>query len=651
MADNEIIITIRGVDQVTPAANSAIKAHESISASAIAMGAALGAVYEQIGAKALEATKSLVMGFADAGAQIDILHQRTGMSTEAISALTEAAKLTGASIEGLDVGIKKMNATVFAAAEGNAKATTTFTELGLKVNDLKGLQPDAMFVTVADALAKVDSAGARSALSVAVFGKAGQQLLPMLASGKLDLAAWEDLTKKLGLSFDKDAAEGARKFHDQTILLSGQIDGLKYKIGEALMPAVSDLVTEFQRFIDQNGAKVAADIATAAGNAANAVHSMATAWADAGNILQKLNGMGISNNTLLWGALGGKLAGAPGAIAGAAGASLVDDNTPGLKGALQRIAKGTGFGAGIGAIGGAPFAGIGAGPGALVGGGVGLTVTVGEELMNMMNGQGVFGGTVHSPGAIDPKTGAPYGAGTFGPNAPAKPFFDLSSLLGDKTTDDGGFNAPPGGGSAKKSPLQTAWDKVNDDLWKKAIEAWQTGGDGALSIQLKQNEQMKAQTQDLADRMVQALGIDMPHAVEYGFTSVTDAAKATADQLVKASVAQQKFNDDVGAMVKTMDDAVRRGTATLFGQLTANQGQAVGAAARAQQQAGNLALLGIAQQASLNDAVNNAGLKSDGSNAAEVLAAIGKVTASQSVASTVTVHVTTSPDLHVEGQQ
>ena len=85
------------------------------------------------GIAAIAATKSFA-NYADAIAKTS---QRTGLSTEAISELGYAAKLSGSGIEDLERGFR-----TFQKGLATGSATKALTQLGLSANRLMALSPD-----------------------------------------------------------------------------------------------------------------------------------------------------------------------------------------------------------------------------------------------------------------------------------------------------------------------------------------------------------------------------------------------------------------------------------------------------------------------------------------------------------------------------
>lgn len=76
--------------------------------------------------------------FADMGSDLADMSQRAGVSVEALSELGFAAEQSGADIETLEGGLRKMQKQVVEAASGSESAREALGKLGLTVDDKIG---------------------------------------------------------------------------------------------------------------------------------------------------------------------------------------------------------------------------------------------------------------------------------------------------------------------------------------------------------------------------------------------------------------------------------------------------------------------------------------------------------------------------------
>ncbi len=197
--------------------------------------------------------------FASGSKELQTMSQRTGVSVAALSELGYAAQLSGTDMEALEVGIKRMQKTIYGAATGSKQATEALAALGLTVEDLRGLSPDQQFKLIADKLAAIQSPAVRAALAMQIFGRQGTQLLPMLTQGAAGIEAMQEEARKLGLAASAaDVAVGV-KLEESLATLWKVLQKLAATLGSAIAPLLTecanwliDIVVKATAWVKQN---------------------------------------------------------------------------------------------------------------------------------------------------------------------------------------------------------------------------------------------------------------------------------------------------------------------------------------------------------------------------------------------------------------
>jgi len=190
-----------------------------------------------------------VKAWADAGHAIEELSQKTGMSATSISELKYAADLSGSSIDELAVGMKRMAVVVTDAANGSQVEITALKNLGINIQDIVGKAPEVQFNMLLDAIANIADPTEKAAAAVAMFGRSGTDMLPMLADGKTGLDAMKQAANDMGQVFDDKAAKAADNFHTQMVNLGKSTDALKFSVAEGLVPALTPLIDKLTGFV------------------------------------------------------------------------------------------------------------------------------------------------------------------------------------------------------------------------------------------------------------------------------------------------------------------------------------------------------------------------------------------------------------------
>ncbi len=180
--------------------------------------------------------------FAKMGDDLAKMSARTGFTVETLSELGFAADLSGASMEVLENGIRKMQRTLVDAATGMASAQDALAMLGLTVADLDQLSPEQQFKLIADRLARIEDPTIKAAAAMELFGRSGTQLLRMLAGGAAGIEQLQEQARKLGLTISTEDAKAAERFSDTLSILWKVLKQGVFTVGSALVPVLSQLV-------------------------------------------------------------------------------------------------------------------------------------------------------------------------------------------------------------------------------------------------------------------------------------------------------------------------------------------------------------------------------------------------------------------------
>jgi len=183
----------------------------------------------------LAATKT----FAGMGDSLAKMSARTGFSVETLSELGFAAELSGADLETLELGIRKMQRTLADAAQGSKSAQDALALLGLVVADLVTLSPEQQFKLIADRLVKIEDPTTRAAAAMELFGRSGTRLLPMLSGGAAGIEQFQEQARRLGLTISTKDAKAAERFSDILSIMWKVLKQGVFTVGSALVPVLS----------------------------------------------------------------------------------------------------------------------------------------------------------------------------------------------------------------------------------------------------------------------------------------------------------------------------------------------------------------------------------------------------------------------------
>jgi hypothetical protein len=179
------------------------------------------------------------------GEELNKLAARTGIATESLSTLAYAARLANVDQESLAGGTKKLAVNMADAAGGGKEAAATFAAMGISVTDANGKLKgtDVVLREVADKFASYEDGAGKAALAVALFGKSGDQMIPMLNT----LRQTEEEGRRVAAVYGGDFARAAEQVRDNMTKVATATEAARVKILEEFMPRLADLSDEFVR--------------------------------------------------------------------------------------------------------------------------------------------------------------------------------------------------------------------------------------------------------------------------------------------------------------------------------------------------------------------------------------------------------------------
>lgn len=188
---------------------------------------------------------STIQDVAAAGDEIDKQSQKIGLSAEAYQKWDYALQLSGASIDNLEGGMKTLNNAFDSAKNGSDSAAEKFERLGLSMSDISDLSREDLFGVVVEQLQNVTDDSEKAALATQFFGKAGQELIPLLNQDAEATKAMLQEAEDYGMVLSDDAVKASAGFADSLTLLKGSLEGVKNNIVAEFLPATTSLIHGF----------------------------------------------------------------------------------------------------------------------------------------------------------------------------------------------------------------------------------------------------------------------------------------------------------------------------------------------------------------------------------------------------------------------
>jgi hypothetical protein len=149
------------------------------------LNAAKAAVAALAGVATVGALAGLVKGAIDAADNLRDMSQKTGIAVEELNGLGFAAGQAGGSLDSMVGAAGKLNKSILDAAGGGKETGEAFKALGIDVIDATGAlkKTDVVMTEMADQFAKYRDGPEKAAIAIALFGKSGADMIPMLNDG------------------------------------------------------------------------------------------------------------------------------------------------------------------------------------------------------------------------------------------------------------------------------------------------------------------------------------------------------------------------------------------------------------------------------------------------------------------------------------
>lgn len=191
--------------------------------------------------KAFGALKDSVRTTVDLAKSTAAFSRATGLSAKESQTWVTVAKSRGIEVNQLRLGMVGLGRNLTSAAGGGKAAIATFDALGTSQKELNALPTDQRMAKIADGFKAMPDGMEKAALAQKLFGRSGQQLLPILNQGQEGLNKELGTAKKLVPSLDK-TGKASLDLAKQQREMDMAMTGVKTAIGSALIPILVPLV-------------------------------------------------------------------------------------------------------------------------------------------------------------------------------------------------------------------------------------------------------------------------------------------------------------------------------------------------------------------------------------------------------------------------
>ena len=240
MANKDVNIQIRAIDKTKKGFASATRGLKMIAGAALNMKTAL------VGAAGVAGMGLLISRSLSATDALSKTATRIGTTTESLSRLQYAAKISGVSTETLNMAMQRFGRRASEAAVGTGEARGALKELKLNAADLIKLPLDEQMIKLAQAFEDNIKPINRTRIAMKLFDSEGVALLQMTELGAAGMRELFKEAEMLGAVMSSDAAKGVEDAEDAMTKLFTIFKGVTAQITAALAPALEAVVTHLK---------------------------------------------------------------------------------------------------------------------------------------------------------------------------------------------------------------------------------------------------------------------------------------------------------------------------------------------------------------------------------------------------------------------
>jgi hypothetical protein len=211
------------------------------------MGRSIATAMRGVSIAAIGATTVLGVALKGQINQLDELSkasQAIGVPVEELSRLKYAADLSGVSFEKLTSSVGKLGKSMSdALRSATSEQAQAFRVLGISITNSDGSLRDvrAVLGEIAERFSRFRDGAGKSALAMALLGRSGRDLIPLLNAGSMGIREMGDEAERLGKVVDAKTAKAAERFNDNLTRVRAVVTGLGTQLAAKLLPAMEKL--------------------------------------------------------------------------------------------------------------------------------------------------------------------------------------------------------------------------------------------------------------------------------------------------------------------------------------------------------------------------------------------------------------------------
>jgi hypothetical protein len=226
-----------------------------------ALKGSLTGVAEVAGAAfAFDAVKEWVVSTAEAAENIERLGAKLGASTDEIQELGAVAKLTGSDFDQITLQLERLQLGLAKTSSEASPARAALAAVGIEADKFRRLPIPQQLEAMAEAFSRFADGPNKTAVAMAVLGRAGAEMIPLLDRGPEVLRELAETAERAGAVMSQETVEALAKTSERIKELGLEWTGLSNTIYSALqgpingaIAIITDLTSSIRQSIAEEG--------------------------------------------------------------------------------------------------------------------------------------------------------------------------------------------------------------------------------------------------------------------------------------------------------------------------------------------------------------------------------------------------------------
>lgn len=176
----------------------------------------------------------------EGAAHLQDLAERLGITANEISSFGFAAKSAGLDVDSAAHALGTLQRTIGLATTGSAEQAKAFAQLHISLKDASGqVKPfNEVLGEAADAIQKLPDQNKRAAAAMTLFGRAGREMLPILAQGREKMEELFKESEELGSGLGNDFYKSSKEAREEFEHFGVAVQGLKDRALATVLPII-----------------------------------------------------------------------------------------------------------------------------------------------------------------------------------------------------------------------------------------------------------------------------------------------------------------------------------------------------------------------------------------------------------------------------